>query len=209
MGARRIGIIGRLLWVFYIGVYYSWLSLLEQFFSVNFQVIGKRRRETKMSTDWVNDYAAPWVFIIDTDEYAGNFEREMCAYCTGMIGQCEVGEEMATLFEEDFELEADNYGEDNPFMDYMDLWVMDDHGCGRPTSIWRSPSGDGCNSVAIFFQQEPTEEHIKIMKERAQNFASERPDGKKYSVIELKPKPFNVLGFRMLKQVVTTTETTV
>lgn len=153
-----------------------------------------------MSVD--SAFAAPWVFVIDTDEYAGNFEREMCAYCTGMIGQCDVGEEMVTLFEEDFELEADNYGEDNPFMDYADLWVMDDNGCGRPTSIWRSPAGDDYNSVAIFFEQEPTEELIKIMKERAQNFASERPDAKEYRTTN----SFNVLGFRLLKQVVTTTE---
>jgi len=38
-------------------------------------------------------------FIIDTNEYAGNFEREMCAYCTGQIGDCGVGEEEAEKFE--------------------------------------------------------------------------------------------------------------
>ena len=59
-------------------------------------------------------FAAPWVFIIDTNQYAGNFERAMCAYCTGMIGQCEVGEEMTILFEDDLGLEADKYHEDNP-----------------------------------------------------------------------------------------------
>lgn len=147
-------------------------------------------------------FAAPWVFIIDTDQYAGNFEREMCAYCTGTVGQCEVGGEMANLFEEDFKLEADNYGEDNPFMDYIDNWVMGEDGCGRPTSIWRNPTGDNYNSVAIFFEQEPTEEHIKIMKERSQNFVKNRPDKKDYGNME----PFNVLGFRLLKQEVTTTK---
>jgi hypothetical protein len=34
-----------------------------------------------------------YVFIIDTEQYAGNFEREMCAYCTGILGDCEVGED--------------------------------------------------------------------------------------------------------------------
>lgn len=165
----------------------------------------KNRREIKMSTDWINDYAAPWVFVIDTDQYAGNFEREMCAYCTGMIGQCGVGEEMMELFKEDFKLEANKYDEDNPFMDYIDIWVMNDDGCGRPTSIWRSPSGDGCNSVAIFFEQEPTEELIKIMKERAQSFVKDRPDAKEHRTTN----PFKILGFRLLKQVVTITETIV
>ncbi len=32
----------------------------------------------------------PYLFVIDTDTYAGNFEREMCAYVTGQIGECEV-----------------------------------------------------------------------------------------------------------------------
>lgn len=32
-------------------------------------------------------------FIIDTDQYAGNFERELTAYCTGIVGDCHVGEE--------------------------------------------------------------------------------------------------------------------
>ncbi|KKK83825.1 hypothetical protein LCGC14_2789530, partial [marine sediment metagenome] len=32
-----------------------------------------------------------WIFIIDTDSYAGNFEREMCAYITGRVGECGVG----------------------------------------------------------------------------------------------------------------------
>ncbi|HWY34086.1 MAG TPA: hypothetical protein VNX68_05525, partial [Nitrosopumilaceae archaeon] len=33
-------------------------------------------------------------FIIDTDSYSGNFERQMCAYSTGQLGDCEVGEEL-------------------------------------------------------------------------------------------------------------------
>jgi hypothetical protein len=35
------------------------------------------------------------LFVVDTDTYAGNFEREMCAYITGQVGECEVGEEIA------------------------------------------------------------------------------------------------------------------
>jgi len=30
-------------------------------------------------------------FIVDTDSYTGNFEREMCAFMTGHIGKCEKG----------------------------------------------------------------------------------------------------------------------
>ena len=28
-----------------------------------------------------------YLFVIDTDSYAGNFEREMCAYLTNQIGE--------------------------------------------------------------------------------------------------------------------------
>ena len=41
-----------------------------------------------------------YTIIIDTDEYSGNFEREMCAYCTGQVGECEVGEEEQAVFDE-------------------------------------------------------------------------------------------------------------
>ncbi len=36
-----------------------------------------------------------YLFVIDTDTYAGSFEREICAYVTGQIGECEVGKEEA------------------------------------------------------------------------------------------------------------------
>lgn len=43
----------------------------------------------------IDNPEAPWTFIIDTEQYAGNFERQMAAWITGMIGGCGVGEEMA------------------------------------------------------------------------------------------------------------------
>ena len=33
-----------------------------------------------------------YVFIIDTDSYSGNFNRELCAFVTGQLGECEVGD---------------------------------------------------------------------------------------------------------------------
>ena len=32
-------------------------------------------------------------FVVRTNLYAGNFEREICAYMTGVIGECGVGDE--------------------------------------------------------------------------------------------------------------------
>lgn len=80
-----------------------------------------------------------WVFVIDTDGHAGSFERELTAYCTGEIGECEVGKEGAAQYREDLGLEeyeglfADNG--DGPCV----MTRPDDHGCFRPTSIWPNP----------------------------------------------------------------------
>ncbi len=41
-------------------------------------------------------------FIIDTDSYSGSFERQMCAYLTGQVGVCEVGDEHVPGFKEQF-----------------------------------------------------------------------------------------------------------
>ncbi len=81
-----------------------------------------------------------WVFVIDTDAYAGSFEREMVAYCTGEIGECEVGKESAELYRDQLGLkEYEGSFADNG----NDPCVMrraDDHGCARPAAAWPNPN---------------------------------------------------------------------
>lgn len=36
-----------------------------------------------------------YLFVVDTESYAGNFERPLCAFVTGQVGECGVGEELA------------------------------------------------------------------------------------------------------------------
>lgn len=74
---------------------------------------------------------APWLFVIDTEDYAGNFERELCAYITGRVGECGVGEEMAKLFKK----EVTDMGEE-PF---SNLVYEDDEGCVRPATCYPTP----------------------------------------------------------------------
>ena len=64
--------------------------------------------------------------IIHTNEYAGNFEREMCAYTTGHIGECGVGTE---LVENDIK---------ELFNDYI-IQVENDRNCKRPVAIYPNP----------------------------------------------------------------------
>jgi hypothetical protein len=74
------------------------------------------------------EFNSNFAFIIDTEQYAGNFEREMCAYCTGQIGDCGVGDEFALLFNK----------EENISDDYFDNIAQesDEHGCARPCKIY-------------------------------------------------------------------------
>ena len=83
----------------------------------------------------VNQPDDSWAFVIDTDSCAGNFERDMCAFMTGIIGECGVGDDMLPLFNECLT----QYGwKENPFEDIV-IQVPDEHGCFRPTSIYPNP----------------------------------------------------------------------
>lgn len=161
---------------------------------------------------WETD-VPPFVFVIDTDKYAGNFEREMCAFVTGHIGECGIGQESQKLFFKKFEIEDSEQG---PFFEKV-LDVPDDHGCHRPVSIWptkgRVNTGMGnCydedseeakkakrtysvyESVGIFFSEQPSKELIEIMKERAKEFG-EMKKPPRYGI----PKKIEIKGFRLIK----------
>ena len=125
-----------------------------------------------------------FAFVIDTDSYAGNFEREMCAYLTGHVGECEVGEEYV---DEDLPMNFDNV-----------LDVGDDHGCYRPVSIWMNEPKTSYESVAIFFDTKPTQEQIDFMKERAKGFNDEVYNENKDSSW-YKRQDIVVLGFRLIQ----------
>lgn len=118
-----------------------------------------------------------YAFVIDTDSYAGNFEREMTAYLTGIVGECEVGEELV----EELPINFDN------------VMQVEDDGCYRPTSIWDSPKG-GYDSVAIFFEKRPTTEQIEFMKERLKTFNQATNDN------------IEILGFRLIEFISSTKE---
>lgn len=135
-----------------------------------------------------------YIFVIDTNKYAGNFERELTGYCTGHVGECDVGDDQAVLFEE----EVGSYG-DEIFPNI--LQVPDDNGCWRPCYIWKTPGrkndgygghsdGEGgypaYESVAIFFESPLTDDQVKLLEERAKKFC-DRED-------------IQIRGFRILKE---------
>jgi len=77
----------------------------------------------------VTNQHAPFLFVVDTTDYAGNFERELCAYITGRVGECGKGQDQAKDFVEETGLQ--------PFENVMD--EPDEHGCHRPAAIYATP----------------------------------------------------------------------
>ena len=126
-----------------------------------------------------------YTFIILTDQYTGNFERELCAYCTGVVGDCGVGEKQRTKFIVDYSEEKAD-----------EIWELleqrYDEGCARPVSV-SSPN----TALEIYFYDRPTQEVIDMIKERANKF--------KLKDFNDKPKPLSILGFE-LKIEITITE---
>lgn len=108
-----------------------------------------------------------YLFIIDTNSYAGNFEREMCAYITGKTGECEVGHELAEIAEREIPEEIEQ------FEDVIE-WVPGEHG-SQIVTIFDNPNHKHeYNSVAIYFCSIPSPKLVKLLKERAQKFAKDR-----------------------------------
>ena len=143
-----------------------------------------------------------FVFVIDTDKYAGNFERETCAYVTGQLGECEVGEDEADLFEQAVSLGVIDANLEKEIENK--ILQVDDEGIFRPVEVWSTEqsrvdeSPYPYNSVGIFFKQQPSKELIEFMKKRAQEFTTLKKDWDS--------DKYNILGFRLLKETTTTVE---
>ena len=111
----------------------------------------------------VDKIESPYFVVIDTTDYAGNFEREMTAFCTGMTGECCVGESKAADYNEEETIDFDGWVTREP----------DDNGCWRPCSIYDHGDGKGYKSVVIFFEEEPTREQMEVIARRARLFPKE------------------------------------
>lgn len=139
-------------------------------------------------------YDIPFEFVIDTDSYAGNFERELCAYVTGFWDHETHGGDQAAVFEKEV-------GDINPFEGYVIQAVTEDddmpveaHQCLELTPKKSAVKG-AFNSVGIFLQKELPPELIVLIKERAYRFAQQ-------GLIFNRPVKLKILGFRLFKKTV-------
>lgn len=103
-----------------------------------------------------------WIFVIDTDQYAGNFERELTAYITGMSGDCGVGDEMFPYY-------VSETGDKNreKFEDLLEF-RSDEHGCHRPCAIYSTPGwfnhGMG-GHFRVGQEEEALKDYVKQIKQ--------------------------------------------
>lgn len=130
-----------------------------------------------------------YVLVIDTNNESYDFVQKLCAYCTGFYSEKETDLQYCDMF-----FEETNYDDkENPFRDFIGDQLSEE-GVYSPCSVWLNKN-HGSNeageyakltetnydeydypapfSMGIFFDQEPTEKHIKIIKERSVKFFKE------------------------------------
>lgn len=125
-----------------------------------------------------------WGLVIKTNEYAGNFERELCAHCTGQIGECGVGEEYITK-------------ENQKKFQNIVINRSGEDGCPRPCEIWLSDDGASYTSVIIYFEDKPSQKSIDIIKSRSNTFVDAVKEKDKYMSKNL--AKFKILGFKLIE----------
>ncbi len=74
-----------------------------------------------------------YLIVIDTDKYAGNFEREMCAYVIGIVGECGVGAKNKIIAIKELGSESIYWFVHNV------IQMPDEHNVGRPCVIRATP----------------------------------------------------------------------
>ena len=154
-----------------------------------------------------------YTLIIDTNEYSGNFERQMSGYITAQFGDCGVGESEAIEAENEISPEVQAWFEQNVVQRSEE---DEDGGCMRPCAIVPTPGrvNDGMGghydaagytgesaypayeSVGIFLSAPPTAEVFRVVKERAEKFTRQFTEGKK----------IQILGVRLVKDTQTITD---
>ena len=142
-----------------------------------------------------------YYFVIDTDSYSGNFERELCAYITGQTGECGVGIELATTAEEEL-------GHDFLKFDGMVCSEPDENGCRRPVKIYPSPNTGKYQSVAISLFDRPPQDTIDLIKKRAEAYCKACRDGRVEEIGGRKGRNYsvNIIGFRLVMEKTTIEE---
>lgn len=110
-----------------------------------------------------------WWLVIDTNSYAGNFERELSGWCLGVTGESHGIPEAMTFIEtyrnDEWALRLDET-----------ISCVGEH--GERCTMWPTPKAPlteqgtvPYNSVGVPFSKRPTHRHMTFVMARAQEFA--------------------------------------
>jgi len=166
------------------------------------------------------DRGDKWSFIVDTDSYAGNFERQLCAYVIGTVAAFSdpifAGRAYLRMFEQECTLPLDELsdtrvadpGDDDVHPSPCDLaptpgWSNNGKGKTyqvRPNSKRYGYKYPAYNSVAIFLRRRPTEEELHELVKRAVEFT------RSPKVHQWETRPNEILGCRLVKEAVVVME---
>ncbi len=110
-------------------------------------------------------YCVPYTFIVYTDSYAGNFNRELCAYITGHWDKETHGGKQAEQFKQEVGDAEELFGG----------YIAEELTCDDdvPKFSYHCLEGKGATGVGIFFYKKPTHKMISLMKGRSLKFAKE------------------------------------
>lgn len=96
--------------------------------------------------------------VVDTDAYAGNFERESIAFATGLVGECEVGSGEAALALDELDKKTVEWWKKHAIHQ-----VDEENGCRRPALLVPTP-GYFNNGYGQHFEDTPENEKIALEK---------------------------------------------
>ncbi len=158
-----------------------------------------------------------FIFVIDTEQYSGNFERQLSSYITAIYDDNGYPE-YATLFLNDMKINPKT--NPNPFKNIVKA-IPSEYG-EVTCSIWPTPGwgNDGhgdhkelrtimakkkytypsYQSVAIFLNTRPSDELITLMKERAIKFSND-PKTRIHTIEKI-----TIFKFRLIEYKITRTE---
>lgn len=133
---------------------------------------------------WTWENQAPsYSFVVDTDAYAGNFERELTAYVIGQADEYAAVDEYLEMFTDECSMDFEELS-DTRISDPGDDGIMRAPNDLAPTPGW-SNNGHGKHykvdsahpfkypayqSVAIFLSRKPTDEELSELIKRAVSF---------------------------------------
>jgi hypothetical protein len=131
-----------------------------------------------------------YAIIVNTNDYTGNFEREFCAFTTGAIGECGVGDE-----ERDRYISWAREMGINPDLlaDYT-ASISDDDGCSRPVAI-HDDTGEGYHDLIIYLDRPLPADLWDIFKTRSTMFSNSTG----WKLLKIK-------GMRMIKRTIVITD---